>query len=253
MSQRTVWIVVSAAALMAMITVNGLANALPLNGLTTGAVSDGYAIRFVPAGYVFSIWGLIYLALIGFTVTQAFSPRIESLVAPLRPWFVLSCAANGAWIFAWHYLQLGLSVLLMLTLLGTLIVLYRRTRALSQGHGWAARWTLAAPVSLYLGWICVATVANISALLVSVGWKGAPLSEPTWAAVMMVAASAIVLMLSRRFHDAIPALVVVWALVGIIVKFPQERVMLWVGTLLVLALMAEAARALRPLMGSHPG
>lgn len=242
--------VASAAALVGMVVVNVLANALPLNGLTTGAISDGYPVRFVPAGYVFSIWGLIYLGLTGFTVTQAFSPGAESWVRPLRPWFVLSCLANGAWIFAWHYLQLGLSVLLMVTLLGTLIVLYRRSRTVPPEHGRVVRWTVAAPISLYLGWICVATVANISALLVALGWNGAPLSEATWAATMMVASSAIVLALCFRYRDAIPPLVVVWALVGIIVRFPQEATMRAVGSLLVLALLAGVVRVI--WQGRHP-
>lgn len=236
LDHRGVWIAAAVVSPLAMLVVNGLANALPLNGLTTGAISDRYPIRFVPAGYVFSIWGLIYLALLAFTVTLAVS-RAEPQVAPLRPWFVASCLANGAWIFAWHFLQLGLSVVLMLTLLTCLIVLYRRTRQV-------ARWTLAAPISLYLGWICVATVANVSAFLWSLGWDGAPLSGATWAAVMMVAASAIVLALSVRFRDPIPPLVVVWALVGIIVKFPEETAMRTVGSVMVLVLLAGAARAL---------
>ncbi len=127
-TSRPAWIAASIFALIGMITVNALANALPINGLTTGAISDSYPIFFVPAGYVFSIWGLIYLGLIAFTATQALSPSAEPIVGPLRPLFVFSCLANGMWILAWHYLQLALSLVLMLVLLGSLIALYTRMR-----------------------------------------------------------------------------------------------------------------------------
>lgn len=242
--RRRFWIAASIASLVGMIAVNVLANALPLNGLTTGEISDSYPIRFVPAGYVFSIWGLIYLALIAFTVTQAASAKAETVLGPVRPWFVLSCLANGAWIFAWHYLQLGLSVLLMLTLLSTLIAIYRRLHQVPPAPGPLIRWTVVAPFSLYLGWICVATIANISALLVKLGWNGAPLSGATWAVVMMVAATAIVLALSIRYGDAIPLMVVGWALVGIIVKFPAEAAMRSVGSLMVGVLLAGVGRVI---------
>jgi len=250
---RRFWIAASIVSLVGMITVNALANALPLNGLTTGAISDSYPIWFVPAGYVFSIWGLIYLALIAFCATLALTPAAEAVVAPVRPLFVLSCLANGAWIFAWHYLQLGLSVLLMLTLLGSLIVIYRRLYL-----GPVAplrpmvRRALLAPMGLYLGWICVATIANISALLVKLGWDGAPLSGPTWAAVMMFAATGIILTLALRFNDAIPPLVVVWALVGILVKFPDQAAMRLTGGTMTFLLVAGVAWILwRRVRGSR--
>ena len=238
-ASRPAWIAASILALTGMIAVNALANALPINGLTTGAISDGYPIFFVPAGYVFSIWGLIYLGLIAFTVTQAFSSAAEPIVGPLRPLFVLSCLANGAWIFAWHYLQLGLSVVLMLVLLGSLIALYLRMRP----PGAPAvrplfRWTLFVPISLYLGWICVATIPNISALLVQRGWDGAPLAGSTWAALMMAVATAILVTLAIRFRDVTPPLVLIWALVGIMVKFPAQDLMRAVGISMVAVLAA---------------
>ena len=105
------WKVAVLVAVVAMIAVNALANILPINGVNTGAVSEGYHIYFVPAGYVFSIWGLIYLALLVFTASQAFSKDTEGLLAPVRPLFVLSCIANGAWIFCWHYYRLALSAM----------------------------------------------------------------------------------------------------------------------------------------------
>lgn len=244
---QLIWKAAVFGAVIAMVVVNALANALPINGLTTGAVSDSYPIYFVPAGYVFSIWGLIYLAVLAFAVAQAFAPSVERVVAPMRPVFVVSCLANAAWIFAWHHLQLGLSVGLMGVLLGCLIVLYRRSR---HGPGRIFQWTVAAPMSLYLGWICVATIANLSAFFLQLGWSGAPFDGTTWAAVMMVVATGLIVWLALTHHDAIPPLVLIWALAGILARFPSETRMVVVGAGVLVVLAATvawvAAHPLRP-------
>ena len=95
--------VVNLLATVATITINGLANALPLNGQTTGEISDRFDVYFVPAGYVFSIWGLIYLALSAFAVYQALPAQRENPhLRRIGYLFALSCVANSAWIFLWH-------------------------------------------------------------------------------------------------------------------------------------------------------
>ena len=118
--------VVNVLAILLTIGINGLANALPLNGQTTGEISDRFQVYFVPVGYVFSIWGLIYLALIGFAVYQALpaqreNPRLRRVGAL----FELSCVANVAWLFLWHYEVFALTVVAMVTLLLSLIAIYR--------------------------------------------------------------------------------------------------------------------------------
>jgi hypothetical protein len=103
---------------LATVTVNGLANALPINGVTTGELSDSFAILFVPAGYVFSIWGVIYLALGAYAVYQLLPAQRENgRLRRIGPWFLLSSVANSIWIIFWHYGFLALSVVAMLTLL----------------------------------------------------------------------------------------------------------------------------------------
>lgn len=227
-----------------MIGVNALANILPINGVKTGAVSDGYLSYFVPAGYVFSIWGLIYVGLLAFAASQALVRAAGVLTAPVRLLFVLSCLANGVWLICWHYYQLALSVAVMLTLLLSLIVIYQRLwTAAGSRPSVLVRVTVLAPISLYLAWICVATIANVSMLLPTLGWDGWPLSGPTWAAAMMGVAAVIVAWLSIRFGDGIPPVVLAWALFGIVLKFPNQATMRVVGSAVTFAMLAVAVIA----------
>ena len=119
--------VVVVLAVVATIGVNGLANALTLNGLTTGEISDRFRVYFMPAGYVFSIWGLIYLGLILFAIYQARpAQRNNPCLERVGYLFALSCGANGAWLFLWHHEQFPLALIAMFSLLGLLIAIYLR-------------------------------------------------------------------------------------------------------------------------------
>ena len=114
-----------------VIAVNGAANALPINGLTTGAVSDLYPNLFTPAGFAFSIWGLIYSGLLAFLIRTLTTSDTE-LVDKLFPWFAMNSLANMAWIFAWHHLQVVTSLVLMLVLLVSLIYMTAELRSSSK-------------------------------------------------------------------------------------------------------------------------
>ena len=125
--------------------VNGLANALPLNGLNTGQISDRFNVYFVPAGYVFSIWGVIYLGLIAFAIFQGLPSQRENPRLRATGWWVaLGGLANSIWIFLWHYEQFPLTIIAMLILLATLIVTYLRLEigrtTVSRAETWAATW-----------------------------------------------------------------------------------------------------------------
>jgi tryptophan-rich sensory protein len=206
------------AALAVTLVLNTLATTLPLGGRTTAEISDSFNPRFVPAGYVFSIWGLIYLALIGFAVFQALpAQQTNQSVRATGYWFALTCLANSLWIVLWQYGYTLLTLPVMLVLLAALIVLYRRLAALPAVNR-ATRWLVHAPFSLYLGWISVATIANASAVLVHLGWDGRPLNPVVWAVVMIAAAAGLSLLMSFRHRDAIYSGVIAWALIGIVVK-----------------------------------
>ncbi len=221
--------VLNIAAFVLVVLVNALANTLPLNGLTTGAISDSFPSLFTPAGYVFAIWILIYLLLGVFVVYQALpgqrdNPRLEQL----GYLFVLSCAFNIAWLFAWHFLLIPLSLLLMLGLLGTLILLYERLEIgkneVTRGETLAVR----LPFSVYLGWITVATVANVTVTLLGFGVRSG-WGAPFWAFVAVLAATAIGLLVLRRRGDVAFVLVLVWAFFGIAVRQWGNEALLVLG------------------------
>lgn len=237
-------------ALLAMLTVNGLANALPLNGQTTGAVSDRFEVYFVPAGYVFSIWGVIYLALILFAIYQALpgqrdNPRLEQM----GYLFALSCLANIAWLFLWHYERFVWTLVAMGSLLVLLIVIYLRLD-IGRGHpSTAERWLVQIPFSLYLGWITVATIANVTSVLDYLNWDGWGISPETWTMIMLGVGTGIGAAVGFTRHDTAYLLVLIWAFVGIGVKHagvPIVATAAWIAAALVaLVLIANVVQQRR--------
>jgi hypothetical protein len=219
---------------VAVIAINGLANALPLNGLNTGEISDRFDVYFVPAGYVFSIWGLIYLGLIGFAIYQALpAQRQNPRLRQIDGLFLVSCLANIAWLFLWHYLQFAWTLVAMLTLLGALIAIHLRLGVGREKAARGERWLVQIPFSVYLGWVSVATIANGTDVLDYVGWNAWGLRPELWAAIMLVAAAVLAgLMLFNR-REAAFVLVVIWAFAGIALK--QARSPLVANTAWVLA------------------
>ncbi len=206
-------------ALVVTIAVNALANILPLNGVTTAEVSDMYPSLITPAGYVFSIWGVIYVLLAIFAVYQAMPARREEPLLGKIGWlFVLGSAANIAWLFLWHYLQVVPSLAAMFALLGTLIAIYLRLDIGRSDAPRGERLYVHLPFSVYLGWITVAPIANVSAALVSLGWGGLGLGEATWAVLVIAVAVLITLAVVATRRDIAYSLVIVWALAGIAVK-----------------------------------
>ncbi len=201
------------------LAVNVLASTLPLNGQNTGEISDRFPVYFVPTGYVFAIWSVIFIGWIAFAIyqfqpSQKESPRLRRL----GYLFALSGLANAGWLFCWHYNQFGLSVLVMLLLLGLLIASYLRLDVNRLPVSAAERWSVDIPISVYLGWITVATVANITAWLYLIEWNGFGISDPAWAVIMLVVASVLGVAMAITRRDAGYLSVMVWAFIGIAVK-----------------------------------
>lgn len=230
------WFVVLA--WLTMVVVNALANLLPINDITTGEVSALYPTLIAPAGYVFSIWGVIYLGLGVYAIFQALPrQRQHPVLQRLAPWFIASCLANSLWIGLWHYQLLAASVGVMLALLATLIASYLILGIGRRATPAAERWLVHLPFSIYLGWITVATIANIAALLVGLGWDGWGLAPDLWTALMILAAGAVGCLVSWQRGDVAYVLVLVWALTGIIVK-EWGMVVITAVALVVIVLLA---------------
>jgi len=235
-------------AVIAVIVVNILANTLPLNGLNTGEISDRFQVYFVPAGYVFSIWGLIYIGLIAFAVFQALPANRDNPRLERSGWlFILSCLANIAWLFTWHYEQFLWSVVAMLALLGLLIAIYLRLEIGKLVVPTGERWCIQVPISVYLGWITVATIANITSYLYYIQWSGWGISAEIWTVFMLLAAAGISALVALTRGDVAFLLVIIWAVAGIAIKhadttlvaYPAWAVALFLAFLLIIAAVAS--------------
>lgn len=203
-------------AFLGTVVVNALAVTIPLNGRSTGELSDAYPNLFVPAGLTFSIWGIIYLLLGIYAVFQLVAHR--PFVDRIGWIFAISSVANMGWIVAWHYEQVLPSFLIMLVLLASLIAIYLRLFIGRTAGSAKEKWLVHVCFSVYLGWITVATVANATALLVNAGWGRLGLSEAFWAVFVIGAATLVTLLVLLRRGDLFHALVVLWAFLGIILK-----------------------------------
>ena len=212
MKNRWVW--PNVFGLLLVLAVNSLATILPINGQTTADVSDAYPVLFTPAGYVFSIWGLIYLLLIAFAIYQAMpQQKTNAPISAVGGFFFLSCLLNAAWIFAWHYNSIGLSVAIMVALLISLITVYLRVTG--ENLNGQDRRFVKLPFSVYLGWICVATIANISIALYSINWGGWGATAEAWTITMLSVGTLLAVFMALNKKDGAFALVFAWAFAGI--------------------------------------
>lgn len=208
-----------------MVGVNALANILPINGVTTGEVSDSFPNLFAPAALTFSIWGLIYLLLAAYTLyllgffrgdTFTIYSTGRDLLVKTGLFFIVSSLANAAWIVSWHFFRIQLSMVFMVAILICLIVIMEVNR----GYRLSSREKLyiKLPFSIYFGWITVATIANFTVLLVSLGWNRFGLSEVTWTIIMIIIGMLIGIGFALRNTDVPYLLVLVWAYSGILLK-----------------------------------
>ena len=217
-SNQLRWANVSAFALMVL--VNGLAGSTTIiGGRNTAQISDANPTLITPAGYVFSIWGVIYVLLGVFAVYQVLPGQRESQFQSRVGWlFVLSSIINMVWLFLWQSLLLEASTVLMFLLLSTLILIYLRLGIGKAKVTIREKLAVHLPFSVYLGWITIASIANVAVTLVSVGWAGFGISPTTWATLVVAVALLISVLVLATRRDLAYALVIIWALVGIAAK-----------------------------------
>lgn len=233
-----------------MVATNYLANAVPFNDKTTGQLSDQYPNLFVPAGITFSIWGIIYLLLFIFCVKQSknfFSqtpdPSTNALVDKIGLRFVVSCILNSLWILYWHYEHLFFSVIIMLSLLIILLDIARRINFLSKNTEIHIPIVAKASFGMYLGWICIATIANITAVLVFFGWDAFGQSETFWTCLMVIIGALVVSFTLAKVNNAFIGAAVLWAFVGIIIKrieAPEyHRFIVWITVFAIIIVVTS--------------
>jgi hypothetical protein len=212
---------------IAMIIVNVLANTLPINGLNTGEISDLYVNLFVPAGITFSIWGIIYLLLGGYIIYQlilAFDrkkrtkkeQKKKQVFEKIGIYFIITSLLNISWILLWHHLLIELSVLVMIALLATIIRIANIIK--KEKISVKELWFLKIPFSMYLGWIIIATIANITALLVKISWNGFGISEATWTLLILLVGASIGIARMLKDKNYFYGLVFIWAYIGIYLR-----------------------------------
>ena len=212
------WVNIIAFALT--VVVNSLAGSTTIiGGVDTAQISDANPTLVTPAGYVFSIWGIIYVLLGVFVVFQALpSQKGKEYHGKISWLFALGSLANIVWLFLWQFEYLGYSVILMFLLLASLILIYLRLGIGKSQVSLREKLAVHMPFSVYLGWITIASIANVSATAVSVNWDGFGINPETWAALIIIVALLITILVIATRKDIAYALVIIWALVGIAVK-----------------------------------
>ena len=210
---------------LGVVAANALANILPIGGRGTGAISDSYPNLFVPVPLTFAVWAVIYFALLVFIIYQfgAFTPKTKAhrrIVRRVGGWFIISCIANTAWIVLWHYGLVYYSLIAMGAILLCLIAV-QSNYSLRKLHA-SETWFFQVPFGLYLGWITVATIANVTAALVNVGWDRFGLTESLWVVIMVAAAAVIAWLQLWVKKDVAFGLVIIWALAGILSRHLGE-------------------------------
>lgn len=225
---------------------NWAATALPLNGLSTEMISDSNPTLFTPAGYVFAIWGVIYLGILAYVIYQALpSQRANPRLRAIGWVYVVSGLLNSLWILLWHNLMFWWCALIIAGLLVSLILINQRLYPSRYQVTRAEWWTTHLPFSIYLGWISVATIANMSIALIASGWNGAPLSAEVWTVIMLAIASLLGLFFGLVRKNVGYVLVLAWAFAGIAVARQGESVtVLWTAALLSVVMTVVAVRAL---------
>jgi len=231
LNRQVLFQAINIVAFIVTITVNMLAGSTTLlNGVTSGEVSDLYPTLITPAGFTFSIWGIIYMLLLVFIVYQALPKnRDQPFLRQIGLLFALSGACNVSWLFLWHYKLVTYSLVLMFALLATLIWTYLRLDIGRAAVSLKEMVLVHLPFSVYLGWISIATIANVSVALTAVGWDGGGIEPVTWAAVIICVALLLSLVMLVTRKDIAYSFVVVWALLGILEKQGENQTIVLVA------------------------
>ncbi|QHG19401.1 tryptophan-rich sensory protein [Nostoc sp. ATCC 53789] len=241
---------VTLAAIFGAFVINVLSNVFPLNGLSIGEISNTLFknVLIIPANYAFAIWGLIYLGLFAFGIYQALpNQRDEPDLRKTGYLLVIACVAQSIWVYLFLSRLFALSVIAMLLILLPLIGVYVQLEIGKSRVPRLKKWCLHFPISIYLGWISVATIVNIACALYFHGWNGWGISAITWTLIMVLIATAVAVVIVIQRRDIAYAGVILWALVAIAIKHSDNSILR--NTVFVLAIvlvLTATIKSLRP-------
>lgn len=232
--------------LLTVLTVNYLANALPIGGQTTGEVSDKVFTLFTPAGYAFAIWGLIYFLLTVWVIRQFFiDDEQKENDRKIGVWFFINAILNSLWVIVFQYEYFDVSIFIMLGILLTLIIIYRIVQRLPH-----STWFMRLPFSVYIGWISVATIVNVFVIFEANGIEQfLGLNEQMWAMIMLIVGAILGVVFTLTQHDIAYSLVFIWAFIAIMVEQSGNPAIVTASkvavVLLVVGIVIEVIRRFR--------
>lgn len=243
MNSKKMLIIGNVIAVFSFIIVNILANIIPFGGNYTGDIADNIPNLFVPSGLTFAIWGVIYILSVCFAIYQLADlfGKIESksdYIQNISFWFILGSIGNIAWIFLWHYEQILWSMIPILVLFVSLLMIYLRLNIGKSKASKKERYYIHLPISVYLGWLTVATIANLTAVLVTLEVGGLFLGEVLWTVLVIVVAMIITLLILYNRSDVGYSLVIIWALLGIVIKQYESYQSIGITAILAIVIIA---------------
>jgi hypothetical protein len=224
------------AATAGVIFVNYLAGTGRLNNKTPTNISDQYPTLVTPAGYAFSIWGLIYGGLLAFSIYQAL-PAQTARFSKIRTLYISNCAANCVWLYLWHYELIALSVVVIFVMLGTLVLINTN---LPHADSLLETWLARIPFSIYFGWLTVATILNFSIALLFLEFDAANSSKVFLASTLIIAATVLGVVVHFKMAIAAYPLTIAWALTAIAIKHSAETIIVTIAAFCVIVLLITA-------------
>ncbi|MDP5337360.1 MAG: tryptophan-rich sensory protein [Nodularia sp. (in: cyanobacteria)] len=227
-------------AIIGAFLVNVVSNLFPLNGFRIGDISNTLFanVLIIPANYAFAIWGLIYLGLFALAIYQ-FLPNQRHDVDLRKTGYLLVIAsvAQSIWVYLFLSKLFALSVMVILLILLPLIAAYLRLGIGKKRVSQSKKWCVHFPISIYLGWISVATIVNVASWLYFVGWNGWGISAQLWTAMMLLVAFCVAAVIVNQRRDFAYTGVTVWALVAIALKQWNNSLLRNVALILAIALI----------------
>jgi translocator protein len=219
-----------------VIFINYLAGTGYINDKSPAYISDKYPTAITPSGYAFTIWSLIYLGLAAFSIYQTL-PKNTDRFAKIRTLYIANCALNCLWIYLWHYEQIPASLAVMFALLATLIFINSNLR---KDAPTIEFWLVNVPFNIYFGWITVATILNFTVALIYLGVKTSDFLTTVISCILLIAATALGVIMRGKFENAAYPLTVAWALIAIGIKQSVQTMIVTVAALCVAVLLISA-------------